>query len=145
MPPSFISFDYSFSIPSLKTWLLMWKCSPGGRKNENRAGEKKVQVLTLKGRLDSREGDLFHFYTSLKHKVTMLGKNWHDGQNLTWWSDIVSFFNELEDQLKECSGIGFIFTQARNQWVNYAWKNSINMIYRGWKLSPSMIASEAYP
>ena len=27
----------------------------------------------------------------------------------------------------------------------YAWKNPINMIYRGWNLSPSMIASEAYP
>ena len=75
MPPIFVSFDDSYSIPNLKTWLLMRKCSPGGRKNENRVGEKKVQVLKLKGRVDSREGDLFHFYTSLKQKVTMLGEN----------------------------------------------------------------------
>ena len=53
----------------------MQKCSPGCRKNENHASEKKVQVLTLKGRFDSREGDPFHFYTRLKHKVTMLGEN----------------------------------------------------------------------
>ena len=49
----------------------------GGRKNTNRAGEKKVQVLTLKGRFESREGDLFHFYASLKQKVTMLGTWFH--------------------------------------------------------------------
>ena len=51
----------------------------------------------------------------------------------------------LEDWLKECLKIGFIFMQAQNQWVNYALKNPINMIYKGWKLAPSMIASEAYP
>ena len=44
-------------------------------KNANQVGENKVQVLILKGRLDSREGDLFHVYTSLKQEVTMLGKN----------------------------------------------------------------------
>ena len=57
----------------------------------------------------------------------------------------LTVFNELKDQLKECSNIGFIFMQARNQWVNYAWKSPINMIYRGWNIAPSMIASEAYP
>ena len=74
----------------------MGKCSQGGRKNKNRAGEKKVQVITLKGRLESREGDLFHFYTSLKWKVTMLG---------TWFH----FYASLKPKGKLFLRSGFIF------------------------------------
>ena len=54
-----------------------------GRKNENRVGEKNVQVLTLKGRLDSREGDLIF---SL-HKLETKG-------NYAW--NMVSFLCNLE-------------------------------------------------
>ena len=54
----------------------MSKCSPGGV-GRTGIGQAKVQVLTLKGRLESREGDLFHFYTSLKQKVTLLGTWFH--------------------------------------------------------------------
>ena len=42
------------------------------------------------------------------------------------------------------SKIGFIFMQAWNQWVNYAWKNPINMIYIGWNPGPNMISNKAY-
>ena len=110
MPPSFVSFNIdSSSIPNLKTWLLMWKCSPGGgRKNENWAGEKKVQVLTLKWRLDSREWDPFHFYTSLKQKVTMLGTWFHFYESLKPKGKLclrrsISFFNELDIEWELCS------------------------------------------
>ena len=83
MPPSFVSSDDYSSIPNLKSWLLIENVHQGGRKNENQAGEKKVQVLTLKRRLDSREGDLFHFL----HKLEIEG-------NYAW--NMVSFLCNLE-------------------------------------------------
>ena len=63
---------------------------------------------------------------------------------------ILLFFNELKDQLKECSKIGFIFTQAQNQWVNYAWKipltwyTKVGIFPPAWllaKITPSMVAN----
>ena len=79
-----------------------------GRKNENQVGEKKVQVLSLKGRLDSREGDLFHFYTSLKQKVTLLGTWFHFYEILKPKGKLclrrsISFFNEIDTEWELCS------------------------------------------
>ena len=77
-------------------------------KNANQVGENKVQVLILKGRLDSREGDLFHFHTSLKQKVTMLGTWFHFYASLKPKGKLclrkpTSFFNELEIENELCS------------------------------------------
>ena len=56
------------------------------------------------------EGDLFHFYTSLKEKVTMLGTWFHFYEILKPKGKLclrnpISFFNELEIENELCLGM----------------------------------------
>ena len=63
---------------------------------------------------------------------------------------ILLFLTSSKIGWKNAQKIGFIFTQAQNQWLNYAWKipltwyTEVGIFPPAWflaKLTPSMVAS----